>query len=515
MAAAGSCNRVTPPINSFFQPPERANSSAPYLAQYAAVVVLGIAAISLLAGGWKIVLLLAAVSGAFAIMGYVIYSIVKGDCDRILIGWVFLFPLGYYYLSYPRTAPIIQFDRTIVLVLAACILATPKGRTWPIPRDMKRVAIVWAIFLAATLLSFFQMPKVLQNASPMLTIGRLIVEAFLLPALMGWYVLRQFRLRLHAKWLHIAVCVISLYSVALGIADVVLQRHVLEYDFSGYYFAYDPTVPLAFVYLRPSGPFTSTGSFALVGLISFFVLAFLWTVIRDDSGPARRGLHILGSSAAMLQALLPLTRIVILSVALFAIISLFRSTGLQRILYLAAVGTIALMIAVVAVVAPGVYEDRSSSDNVYGRLAQDVQSWKVFADHPLVGVGLMNFTPVVQKTPRYQGNEFEGVEEVDFPHNNIAWIAAEMGVVGLVPYLISQVLLVVAFRRLRRRGEAGARAWKYFVFIFLGYWIPGLSWTNAQSGDLNIWFLFALCLLYRYGVGEARDEGTALLPVAA
>jgi O-antigen ligase len=467
--------------------------------------VLGIATVVLLAGGWKIVLLLAAVSGAFAIIGYVIYSIVKGDCDRILIGWVFLFPLGYYYLSYPRTAPIIQFDRTIVLVLVACILATPKGRTWPIPRDMKRVAIAWAIFLAATLISFFQMPDVLGNAPPVLTIGRLIVEAFLLPALMGWYVLRQFRLQIHAKWLHVAVCVISLYCAALGIADVVLQRHVLTYDFSGYYFAYDPTDPTAFAFLRPSGPFVTNGSFALVGLISFFLLAFLWTVIRDDSGPARRGLHILGSSAAMLMALLTLTRIVIITVALFAIISLFKSKGLQRILYLAAVGTIVLMIAVVAVVAPGVYEDRSSSDNVYGRIAQDVQSWEVFADHPLVGVGLMNFTPVVQKIPRYQGNEYEGVEDVDFPHNNIAWIAAEMGVVGLVPYLISQVLLIVAFWRLRRRGEAGERAWKYFVFVFLGYWIPGLSWTSAQSGDLNLWFMFALCLLYRYGAGEAKE----------
>jgi O-antigen ligase len=205
------------------------------------------------------------------------------------------------------------------------------------------------------------------------------------------------------------------------------------------------------------------------------------------------------------MALLTLTRIVIITVALFAIISLFKSKGLQRILYLAAVGTIVLMIAVVAVVAPGVYEDRSSSDNVYGRIAQDVQSWEVFADHPLVGVGLMNFTPVVQKIPRYQGNEYEGVEDVDFPHNNIAWIAAEMGVVGLVPYLISQVLLIVAFWRLRRRGEAGERAWKYFVFVFLGYWIPGLSWTSAQSGDLNLWFMFALCLLYRYGAGEAKE----------
>jgi O-antigen ligase len=89
-----------------------------------------------------------------------------------------------------------------------------------------------------------------------------------------------------------------------------------------------------------------------------------------------------------------------------------------------------------------------------------------------------------------------------------------MGVVGLLPYLLSQVLLIVAFRHLRSRGERGERAWRYFVYVFLGYWIPGLTWTSAQSGDLNIWFMFALCLLYRYGLGEVRDSEPPALSAA-
>ena len=493
-------------VDGMSEPAARPKSPAHYVTRYAVAGAIGLATVGLFAGGWKIVLLFAAAFTAVSILGYVVYSIVKGDCDRIVVGWVLLFPIGYYYLSYPRTAPIIQFDRSIVLVLVLCMIATPKSRTRPIPRDMKRVAIAWAVLLAATLISFFQMPAVLLNAPPVLTIARLIVEAFLLPALMGWYVLRQFRWRPYAKWIHFAVCVFSLYTVVLGIGDIILQRHVLTFGDSAYYFDYDPTVdPTGFAFLRPSGPFTTPGTFALVGLISFFLLSFLWTVIRDESGPLPRGLHILGMTAAILQPLLTLNRATYLTIVLCVFISMFRATGFQRALHLAGVGLIILLIIGVAIAAPGVFENRTSSNDIFGRVAQDVQSWKVFVDHPLVGVGLMNFTPLVQRTPRYQGIAVQGIDQVDLPHNNIAWIGAEMGLVGLIPYLISQALLIAAFRRLRGRGERGERAWRYFILIFLGYWLPGLTWSSAQSGDLNLWFMFALCLLYGYGVGEAKE----------
>ncbi|HWE85524.1 MAG TPA: O-antigen ligase family protein [Terracidiphilus sp.] len=505
---------MTPFVDGMSQPAARAKSPAHYITQYAVAGVLGLAALGLLAKEWSTILLLAAAFAAVIILGYVLYSIVKGDCDRILVWWVVLFPLGYYYLSFPRTAPIIQFDRTVVLILVGCIVATPKDRTWPIPREMKRVAIAWALVLVASLISFFQMPTVLLNAPPVLTIGRLIVEAFLLPALMGWYILRQFRLRPHAKWLHLSICIISVYCAAIGIAEVVLQRHVLTYENAGYYWAGDPTNPAEFAFLRPEGPFTTAGSFGLIGLISFFLLSFLWTLIRDESGRWHRGLHVLAMTAAILQPLLTLNRATYLTIVICIFISMFWSTGFRRILYLIGLGMIILIVVSLAVFAPSAFEDRSSSDDVYGRVAQNEQSWRIFVDHPLIGVGLMNFTPVAQKTAEYQSIEFQGVEQVDLPHNNIAWIAAEMGIMGLFPYLISQVLLIVAFRRLRSRGKNGEQAWRYFILLFLGYWLPGLTWTSAQSGDLNIWFMFALCLVYRYGIGEASG-GAAKLSCAA
>ena len=46
--------------------------------------------------------------------------------------------------------------------------------------------------------------------------------------------------------------------------------------------------------------------------------------------------------------------------------------------------------------------------------------------------------------------------------------------------------------------------WKYFVFVFLSYWVTGMSEASAYYGDLNMWFVLAVALLYNYG-----SSGTA------
>jgi O-antigen ligase len=128
-------------------------------------------------------------------------------------------------------------------------------------------------------------------------------------------------------------------------------------------------------------------------------------------------------------------------------------------------------------------------------------------------VGLSNFTPVATTHPRYQA-AVDNIDPLNSPHNNLGWIAGETGIAGLVPFVLSQILLVVAFRRLAKRGERGRAAWKYFVFIFLSYWITGMSETSAYYGELNMWFIFAVALVYRYGVGETPECEQLALPVA-
>jgi hypothetical protein len=53
--------------------------------------------------------------------------------------------------------------------------------------------------------------------------------------------------------------------------------------------------------------------------------------------------------------------------------------------------------------------------------------------------------------------------------------------------------------------------WKYFLYIFLSYWVSGLSLTSGHYGDLNLWYLLTLAVLYKYGVTDEAEEPGATL----
>jgi O-antigen ligase len=145
-------------------------------------------------------------------------------------------------------------------------------------------------------------------------------------------------------------------------------------------------------------------------------------------------------------------------------------------------------------------EERSSSENVYGRVAQFEQSLRVFADHPVLGVGFWNFHEFVMGEARYKAS-YEGVPSLDWPHNNLIEVLTETGVIGFVPYVMAHVFLLMAMWQLRQLSSSGCLAWKYYVYLFLSYWITGLTESSGYS-PLNLGYVFAVTVSYKYALTE-------------
>ena len=204
----------------------------------------------------------------------------------------------------------------------------------------------------------------------------------------------------------------------------------MAFEASTDYLAFNVNNPTGGIFLRANGPFGTNNSFALVGLISFFLLAFLWMVIGDEAGVAHRILHALGISASLLQSLLPMFRSVLLTLIVVIVLDMFWSTGFRRMLQLLALGLVFLSAAGLAAIAPGVFEDRSGAENIYGRIAQHRQTLRIVADHPLLGIGMTNFARVVSSDVRYRAVSYAGFEAETTPHNNVAYLAVETGAVG-------------------------------------------------------------------------------------
>lgn len=411
----------------------------------------------------------------------------RGKIDGILLCWAAVFPLGYFFTSFPREHAVITLDRVVVLSAFLGLFLARSATDTLVPATLRHAgfaSLAFAIIAACTLG---------KSALP-LNSARALIDSYVIPFLFAWCVIWRFDVRRRLPDLHTAVCVSSVISAVIAAAEIVAGQDLLPLGTSAT--VYDGIV-------RPNGPFESNDTLALIGGVSLFFLLFLRNAMGPRLSPGRKVLHSIGLAAAIAMALLPLFRSVAITLFLVLVIDTFWEHGTARrawriALILASAG----VIFTVAALAPEVFEDRSSAGNVYGRVAQFKQSLQVFAEHPLLGVGFLNFHDYVVGELRYVST-YEGVTSLDWPHDNLAQVLTETGILGFLPYILAQILLLKAMWQLRKSSASGHLAWKYFIYLFLTYWITGLS-ESSGYGPVNLWYLFVVAVLCKYVLTEAH-----------
>jgi O-antigen ligase len=313
----------------------------------------------------------------------------------------------------------------------------------------------------------------------------------------------------------VLTCAMTMYVAAIGVGEVIQQQDLLPLPDGDIYVAGDsrghlPEGGLSNFLVRPNGPFSTNNTFAMNGLISFFLLSFLRRSLKAQMPGWQLVLHRIAMAAALAQAMMPFFRSVMLALVAVLMVDTFYQKGWRRALRVAAIVCLGSVFLLLRVTIPEAFEDRTDPENLYGRIAQQRQTLAMFLDHPWSGVGLNNFNDAAQRD-KY-ARAYQGVESVAYPHNNLGAVLAETGLAGFVPFVLSQIFFFAAFWRLPRDKSPEAKlAWKAFLFIFLCYWINGMSLTIAYFGDMNLWYMLVLSLLYKFsltsspgGVGELR-----------
>ncbi len=434
------------------------------------------------------------IAGLVAVIGCMVvwFAILVGDVFRgriegILLWWAAALPLGPYFLSFPREHSLVTLDRVAIL-FAFTGLYFAKHRTLiEVPRALRRAGLTWLAFIAVAGVTLGKSPNVLNTAHELL-------DGLLLPVLLGWCVIARFDVRRRLPTIHTAVCISSIICAAVAAAEVATGQDLLPVGGSVMFYA--GGIP------RPNGPFESNDALALMGAVSFFFLLFLRATLGPKLSTGRRMLHSFGLAGALGMAFMPMFRSVVITLFLALIIDTFWEKGTTRrawrfALLLASVG----MIFLAPLLAPAsMVEERSSSENVYGRVAQFEQSLRVFVDHPVLGVGFWNFHEFVMGEPRYMAS-YEGVSSLDWPHNNLIEVLTETGIIGFVPYVMAHVFLLMAMWQLRQLSSSGCLVWKYYVYLFLSYWITGLTESSGYS-PLNLGYVFAVTVSYKYALTE-------------
>ncbi len=421
--------------------------------------------------------------------------LVHGDVDPLVIGWVFVFPAGYYFLTLPMDKPVFTLDRFIVLVALAGIVLGKEANRTGVPKPVSTAAWWWMAFLAAAMASEWYVSNPLGGV-------KFVIETFALPGVLGWYVISRLQVREHLSAIHIATCLMAIWVFAVGLAELLTGTDLMPLP-SSLFYSESQTGGWA----RVNGPFSTNNSFGLIGLATLILLLFLQEAIGKQFRTWQRVLHAAGFLCALAIAVLPMFRSIIATLILVLILEAYRNKKVGvRTAAVAVILTVASLVVWLKVVAPEYYTYRVSDlSNLYGRIAQQKQTWELFSRNPWNGVGVGNFMQAIEGIPH---TSFENIESLDASHNNLGEVLAESGILGVVPFVLSQVMWLMAFRSLKKRGDPSAEAAShYFLYLFLAYWVSGMTLSSGYYPDVNIWYMFTSCVLYKYAITADNRPG--------
>jgi len=432
---------------------------------------------------------------AGAIVLYTAAEAIHGRVDWPVMGWVLIFPLGYYFLTFPKERPVFTLDRAIVGLVFVAIAFRAGRLTTPLPQGIKQAGIAWSLFLAGVLISLRHVDNPLGKTKELL-------DTFAFPGVLAWYVIRNFNLRQNLSKLHVLACLMAIYVAGIGLIELRTGQDLLPAS-AGVFIVEETGLN------RVNGPFATNNSFGLIGLVSLLFVVFLRRAMGHRMPAWQRLLHSVGVFCALAIAVMPLFRSILITLALIVLLEFFKARKPStRVFAVAAVLLGMSGLLWFKKLAPDMFDYRvSDPSDVYARIAQQKQTLEMFLANPMSGVGWGNY---IDAAYSFSDASYKGVYSVGSAHNTLGALLAETGILGVVPFIAAQFLLFRFFWRLRRSGTHDARlASNFLVYVFLAYWITGVSLTSGYYSDINMWYLFVLAVLCKFALTELPNPGLA------
>jgi O-antigen ligase len=203
-------------------------------------------------------------------------------------------------------------------------------------------------------------------------------------------------------------------------------------------------------------------------------------------------------AAALLVALLPMFRTVALALAV-ALAVPWLAAGRTRALARASIAGALVAVAGAPIVArvaeTHTFQDRvTDPSSVFSRVATLNAGAGIVADHPLAGVGLANYGAAFDAkygTAWYVSvDEVSGVGAERSPHNNLLGVWVELGLAGIVFYLLAAITVA---------GAAWRRRNTFALALLAVYAVPGATLYHGVYSECNLALFCALAVALRAG----------------
>lgn len=260
---------------------------------------------------------------------------------------------------------------------------------------------------------------------------------------------------------------------------------------------------------RVAGPLGDPNFFAQVLVLAVPVALFLAWSAR---GQRERLLALAGAGLLMLGTMLTYSRGGALALGCVTLLALssrhirprqvLLGVALLGALAAAAPGSFTRRLTTLEQILPGSETVLRPDSSFQKRRLLVGAAWRMFLDHPLVGVGAGNYTVHFEQYADEVGSAARDYEEPDarhFAHNLYLEIGAETGLVGLFVFGLAVWTGLLSLRETRRRftdsGDAGSAALaRGFELAMLAYLIAGLFLHGDFQRYLWLCFGFATAL---------------------
>jgi hypothetical protein len=451
-----------------------------------------------------------------------------------LIFWFAASPLASFYLRFPTDKSIITFDRgliaLVVLLLIAKAWVSPARRAGGVA-SLRFIAtkfeIAWAMVAAVALLSAMFLSNDFTYAL------KLAIDSFALPLVMFHLARHHFDARGRRGYLLIAAIALAWFLFATGAYEFLTGVN---------FYPYKGSELMREGERRVNGPFAADSSYAIICLFVFVLLQSAPKLFRLKFDRAARFLFIGALIAAAAGALLPMFRSAAMALVACWLIITFASRrkraeatdrrsesattqsagGANAIpasarppfpalrlrisasrFRMAAAAIALILFSVISSLALGLVSPGkrlTSSHNVIGRLATWQSAMTITLENPWFGVGLTNYQWAFDQRYFYSDQEADTLLDtsaVNSPHSNLLSVAAEMGVIALLFYVVANAyLFLLGWGALRRAQTMKARAAAAgCLALFVAYWLPGLTLVSGYYSDANLYFFFLTGLL--------------------
>jgi hypothetical protein len=441
-----------------------------------------------------------AIVAAWASLLWITLAIINNYIDKLVVCWLALSPYLYYYLVFPEHTPVITPDRILVFILCIFMcIACRSVRLDLIPNDARLSAYFWILYLLVCVISLRNHPI----THELFGSYRLLLEGLVFPFIVGIYAMLFFDLKKNLYMLHSCICLLSLGICVISVIEFITGQNIFPWAGSGEYITGTFTQVM-----RPDGPYEQPAILSAIGVLLFFLVTYLRTLMPAKPGAKRKIIHEIGLWCSLVAALAPLDRGVVIILGIIAFIDIFPGRRIVPyriwgILF----GGIVLLALFARVAYPDIYADRTTdTGNIYQRLAQNKETIQVIQQHPFLGVGLSYYNYFVSQDPQYLVR-WHGVESMNVQHNLIMTVVSEEGLVGGLFFVCSQIFMIRGMWRARRKNRKG---WLIFTYCISSYWLLGMDFALNYYADVNLIYLFIIGLLYQaqHGISSLSESNS-------